>query len=623
MQGLFYVSHFTLLVCDSWLIYYSMNCPFHGEYKQQMHAAHNIAGFEASSSEDSYNHRARVTASMPKLRAQQIPTPNFHTSLTNGIGLADDGSVLGSASSNLTSSLPDSEVCSNGCFWKVGPVLSCTYVVWLLTGIQISNRSDIPTLDWTESQKIHLKVALRQYASNKRAPCIIAPSLPHACSEVSYFHVYWKYQCLHAHQIWDMATKIIDGTELQDIEERQEPPPKKRKKNSKLFSVQPRTKNVDKTHILDQRPYFYPCDHKGRCDATKNCPCFKSQVHCMKSCKCANTCDRKFKGCKCAQRGTPCWTSSNCPCRHLNRECDPDLCGTCGAVDILDPTNRHLDEIGIGKCGNVSIQRGRPKHLILGKSQVAGFGLFAGEDIRQEGFLGEYCGETIDEDELNRRAEPYHYTENLYLFVISHKGPNADGMHASNKIRFINHSSDPEHQNCYPKLTLCNGVTRIGIFASTDIKAGEELFYDYCYGTEFLDKHPFREKGGGSCADRARAIGAEYQAGKIAKGSQQSTGGAPMALAKNTTGTASTDEMDTNEEDDASREEVSSEDETIGEEYFSSNEELENASEEEDGDYRDEVPASAALDTDGEGDLDGQPITRVTRGAGQKRKVFA
>ena len=60
-----------------------------------------------------------------------------------------------------------------------------------------------------------------------------------------------------------------------------------------------------------------------------------------------------------------------------------------------------------------------------------------------------------------------------------------DALRMGNKTKFAYHSSTP---NCHTRVVFVNGFHRIGIFASIDIDAGSELFFDYRYSKEEKSK---------------------------------------------------------------------------------------------------------------------------------------
>lgn len=127
------------------------------------------------------------------------------------------------------------------------------------------------------------------------------------------------------------------------------------------------------------------------------------------------------------------------------------------------------------------LQRDAPKRTLLGRSAVAGFGLFMGEDVKNAAFLGEYKGEVITSDEADRRGKLYDKRGVSFLFNLN-MNQVIDATRAGNKFRYVNHSS--KRPNCGAKVLMAGCTHRIGMFAKRDLKAGEELFFDYGYNNK-------------------------------------------------------------------------------------------------------------------------------------------
>lgn len=247
-----------------------------------------------------------------------------------------------------------------------------------------------------------------------------------------------------------------------------------------------------KTHDIGGRETPEPCAHDGPC-TQENCTCVQKGLLCEKLCDCtADCCAYKFTGCACHSLGKCCVLKQKerpCICVQLNRECDPDLCGTCGALERADPENAKDELLHSKGCQNCVLQRGVSRALILGQSQLegCGYGLFTAVDIPQDGFVIEYVGELITHDEgvrrEARRGDVFDNEEAVsYVFtLLENEGIWVDAATYGNLSRFINHAAEGETHGCNiaPRVLYVNGEYRIKFFALRDIKGGEELFFNY------------------------------------------------------------------------------------------------------------------------------------------------
>ncbi|KAF9222593.1 SET domain-containing protein [Gyrodon lividus] len=225
-----------------------------------------------------------------------------------------------------------------------------------------------------------------------------------------------------------------------------------------------------------------PCHHAGPCDSSSNCRCFRNRSHCQRNCRCRVECNRRWRGCRCLKaRSRLSCVTERCACVKASRECDPQLCLSCGCKD--ENTT----------CRNSQIQRGVRKELEVKKSSW-GLGTFLAEAAKAEGLPftpfvdAEYSGELIYELTVESRADLANHRDRCYVFSLNDTF-SLDATYVGNISRFIDHSAGAERGkrvNCQAQIRLVNGDHRIGIFALRDLEAGTEVLINY--GSGFFTK---------------------------------------------------------------------------------------------------------------------------------------
>ncbi len=126
----------------------------------------------------------------------------------------------------------------------------------------------------------------------------------------------------------------------------------------------------------------------------------------------------------------------------------------------------------------------------LRKSSIHNQGMFAASDIEAGDRIIQYVGEKISKKESTRRALEWEEKARkkgeglVYIFDLN-KRYDLDGNKPNNPAKYVNHSCDP---NC----EAVNYDGEIWIVALRDIKAGEELGFDYGYDIQHFMDHPCR-----------------------------------------------------------------------------------------------------------------------------------
>lgn len=140
-------------------------------------------------------------------------------------------------------------------------------------------------------------------------------------------------------------------------------------------------------------------------------------------------------------------------------------------------------------CVNKPFERRPLVKTRVFQTERCGTGLLTVQSITKGDFVSEYVGEVINARQMRARCKKLGPTEqNYYIFELNGGGLYIDAREKGNLARFINSSCEP---NC--EIQVWNDedtrLQRVGIFAAKDIKAGEELTFDYRF--QKFDKTEF------------------------------------------------------------------------------------------------------------------------------------
>ncbi|KAH7326393.1 hypothetical protein B0I35DRAFT_347868 [Stachybotrys elegans] len=206
-----------------------------------------------------------------------------------------------------------------------------------------------------------------------------------------------------------------------------------------------------------------------------SCKTFQVIPDCLYGSKHLGATDNDAFDCDCREEwqdgeNHACGDDSDCINRATKMECS-ETAGNCG-----------------GGCQNQRFQRKQYARVSVIKTEKKGFGLRADSDLHANDFVFEYIGEVINEPTFRRRMLQYDNEGIKHFYFMSlNKNEFVDATKKGNLGRFCNHSCNP---NCYVDKWVVGDKLRMGIFALRQIRAGEELVFNYNVDRYGADPQP-------------------------------------------------------------------------------------------------------------------------------------
>ncbi|KAJ9581082.1 hypothetical protein L9F63_023739, partial [Diploptera punctata] len=188
-----------------------------------------------------------------------------------------------------------------------------------------------------------------------------------------------------------------------------------------------------------------------------------------------------------------------CNCRPLCSASSGNCCGEqSGSTFPYGPDKRLIVPVGTPiyecnkrcKCGpecdNRVVQKGRMVNLCIFRTPSGcGWGVKSLQTIKKGSFVCEYVGEVIHNDEAEKRGMKYDAEGRTYLFDLDYNDKEqnpftVDAAVYGNISHFINHSCEP-NLAVYAVWINClePNLPKLALFATRNIKDGEEITFDY------------------------------------------------------------------------------------------------------------------------------------------------